>query len=98
MLRSCVVIACPISAVANRPLLYCLEYVRGVADIVDDPVLTMEAEFLRDEQWTDWFGQSFSAKEEWMYVLNAASKQDGHHAGQTRDSVNDGKTLVCRCE
>jgi len=39
-----------------------------MADILDDPVLTMEEEWLRNDQWTDWQGKSYSGAEEWQYV------------------------------
>jgi hypothetical protein len=42
--------------------------VRGITDITNQPVLTMEQEFSRNDTWTDWKGQTYSAWGEWEYV------------------------------
>lgn len=67
------------------------EYVRGVGDVVDDPVLTMEAEFMRDQTWEDWQGNSYSAWEEWSYVVGTAEAQ--MHVHGARDTHHNGKSV-----
>jgi hypothetical protein len=57
--------------------------VRGIADITNRPVLTMEQEFSRNDSWTDWKGTTFSAWAEWEYVTSPV-------AGATDGCATDG--------
>jgi hypothetical protein len=40
--------------------------VRGLDEVIADPPLTMEQEFERDDTWTDWKGNSYSAWDEYQ--------------------------------
>ena len=59
----------------------------GISVLLNDPVLTMEAEFARDDTWVDWQGTAHSGLAEWNYVTgpakegekNALTHDKGHH-------------------
>jgi hypothetical protein len=48
--------------------------VRGLEDIADDCVMSMEEEFMRDDKWYSWKGKTHSAQEEWRYVQGLAGQ------------------------
>ena len=70
--------------------------VRGIEEITDGPVLTMDQEWARDDQWSDWKGSVYSGWREWLYVINAVGageqRQEGGGVGG-RDVGRDGFSL-----
>ncbi|KAJ1433195.1 hypothetical protein B484DRAFT_429616 [Ochromonadaceae sp. CCMP2298] len=72
-------------------------FVAGLDALVPSkPPLTMSMEFDRDDQWTDWRGESYSLREEWAYVTGVARTKHGCTPG-CRDALNDGLTLDDFC-
>ena len=67
------------------------DFVRGLDDILAKPTITMEHEFGREYEWSDWKGATYNLKKEWEYVKGAARCTEGCTAG-TRDANNHGKT------
>eukprot|EP01006_Ploeotia_vitrea_P065768 TRINITY_DN93787_c0_g1_i1.p1 TRINITY_DN93787_c0_g1~~TRINITY_DN93787_c0_g1_i1.p1 ORF type:complete len:653 (-),score=71.22 TRINITY_DN93787_c0_g1_i1:88-2046(-) len=68
------------------------DYVRGLSDIVDNPVLTMEQEWLRNHKWTAFYnGQisNHSGVSEWKYVQSCVEA-----TGTGRDAGNVGMQLT----
>ena len=59
--------------------------VRGLDDIAEDCVMTMEEEFQRDDRWRSWKGKTHSGREEWDYVQGLAG------AGLDEKDVQDGR-------
>jgi hypothetical protein len=49
---------------------------RGMDDILDDPVLTMEEGWLRNDQWADWQGKTHHGAVEWQYVTRPTPSSD----------------------
>ena len=59
----------------------------------DELVLTMEREFYRNDQWTSWNGQLYSARNEWDYVNGPAREgEKGVAVDAVRDSGHHGWT------
>ena len=46
----------------------------GISGLLEDPVLTMEEEFGRNDQWVDWNGHNFWGLKEWEYVTGPAKE------------------------
>ena len=53
-----------------------MSYVRGVAEIVFAPQMTMAEEWGRNHRWTDWTGGSFCGQEEFEYVWSQPAVED----------------------
>jgi len=68
-----------------------LVYLRGLGEITDELVLTMEQEWMRDDHWTARDGKTFSSIKEYQYVVGTASEAVTF-AG-IRDHDNVGMTL-----
>ena len=66
-------------------------YVKGLSELLTRPTLTMELEFSRDIDWTDWKGVRYCLQDEWRYVNGPAVPKHGCTPGY-RDENNDGKT------
>ena len=66
-------------------------YVEGIDDIIASPALTMEQEFSRDMEWSDWKVQrTYKAIEEWRYVNGSARSSESGAGGRIRDEGHDG--------
>ena len=97
---------------ANAPTLAYADrttYARGLREIEAPTPLTLAQEWQRDERWTSWDGQDFSAAAEYAYVCGTAghvpestsTASVPHHGGAgflhtfagVRDERNGGKTL-----
>jgi hypothetical protein len=50
------------------------DIVRGVSDITADPVLTMEMEFARNDNWKEWNGKSYSLYSLYSYTTHTIGK------------------------
>lgn len=73
--------------------------VRGIEDITEDPVLTMEQEWARNEKWQDWKGANFNAWSEFLYVTTAINHKNKSNSTSessggvgARDAGHDGWT------
>jgi hypothetical protein len=69
--------------------------VRGTEDVTANPVLTMEQEWARNDEWKDWRGREYSGWREWKYVINAvgADKKQQQEGIGGRDEGHDSFTL-----
>jgi hypothetical protein len=68
--------------------------VRGMEDVTEKPVLTMEQEWARNDQWQNWNGTQFFAWEEFLYVTSPivlSVQKTGQGVGR-RDAGRDGWT------
>jgi hypothetical protein len=65
------------------------EFASGLDDVLARPVLTMELEWNRDLEWTDWTGRHYNARDEYEYVCGPAEKKEKCTPG-TRDAENGG--------
>ena len=65
-------------------------YIKGLDDLIASPVLTIEMEFSRNSEWTDWRGEKFRLRDTWAYVTGPAKELNTGHGIRDRD--NDGKT------
>ena len=65
-------------------------YIAGLEDILARPLLTLEQEFTRDFEFTDWQGATHTLQQQWAYVTGPAQRADMTHGA--RDANNDGKT------
>ena len=65
------------------------EFASGLDDVLARPVLTMELEWNRDMEWTDWTGRHYNARDEYEYVCGPAEKKEKCTPG-TRDAENGG--------
>ena len=66
------------------------DYIRGLNDVIAQPVLTMEQECGRQMEWQDQKGVRYSLQREWAYINGPAEPKEGCTAG-TRDARNRGK-------
>lgn len=66
-------------------------FVRGLDDLLRQPLLTMEQECRREMVWSDWTQRSYRLCDEWAYVTSPAVSDDGFAAG-CRDRGHDGVT------
>jgi hypothetical protein len=64
----------------------------GMDDVINDPVLTMEQEFMRDDTWTDWKEDVYCAADEYRYVAHEES-EDGRRGNPKRDRGQGGKLV-----
>jgi len=51
-------------------------YIRGLSDLLDKPLLTMQQEWSRDMTWIDHNGVEYSVQKEWTYVTSTISNAD----------------------
>eukprot|EP01006_Ploeotia_vitrea_P060140 TRINITY_DN75367_c0_g1_i1.p1 TRINITY_DN75367_c0_g1~~TRINITY_DN75367_c0_g1_i1.p1 ORF type:complete len:662 (+),score=42.20 TRINITY_DN75367_c0_g1_i1:263-1987(+) len=68
------------------------DYVRGLQDIISQPVLSMQQEWERDHKWTTYYAgriADHSGKHEWDYVLNPTKCAPG----AARDNGHDGFSI-----
>jgi len=63
-------------------------WARGMEDIVNNPSITMEQEFLRNDEWVSFDRVSYFGKQEWDYVVHEVARKR-----EKRDKGNEGKTL-----
>jgi len=73
-------------------------FIEGLDDIIARPLLTLEQEFTRDYEWTDFKGASYTLREEWEYVNGPAFPSTDKTPGGTRDKDNGGVTLQQFCD
>eukprot|EP00301_Raphidiophrys_heterophryoidea_P026595 c9222_g1_i1.p1 GENE.c9222_g1_i1~~c9222_g1_i1.p1 ORF type:complete len:750 (+),score=177.77 c9222_g1_i1:1001-3250(+) len=72
------------------------EYIRGIEEILENPPLTMEEEFLRDDKWKAYLPLAHTFKDcsgaaEWAYVTGPAKAE--HTGNGNRDPDRDGWTV-----
>jgi hypothetical protein len=65
------------------------DYARGLNDVLQMPLLTMDQEFDRDATWTDWQGKQHTLREQWDYVMGDAIEEP-QEDGRVRDRGNSG--------
>jgi hypothetical protein len=69
-------------------------YVRGLSDVLDKPLLSLEDEWTRPRvKWTDRTGRQYTLREEWDYVRSRVPAQAAVGSGMgVRDERNAGRT------
>ena len=65
----------------------------SLKSVIEDPVLSLKEEWLRDDKWKDRNGEGCSAREEWEYVMGSAGSDVARGTGfGKRDEGHEGWT------
>jgi len=68
-------------------------YVRGLSDVLDKPLLSIEDEWTRPVSWSDRTGKSYSLRDEWEYVRGPVPARAATGGGMgVRDEHNTGRS------